>query len=220
MNSLLIPLVVAALLFPNGVAHAAPSAPAKSAASATESSAFAKIAAETDLQVPNAAANGEMSAGIAKGELDDYASHVKWQRQFARDSWDWHLYSTKLLLYVVMSIVAFGLLITYFQFTRDGRKVKRRLPRVPPAGDGGAATEDQQSSASLAREVLTPSSMKIGPAGLEVTSQVIGLLVLGFSLAFFYLYVKIVYPMQEVELQKQAQSAAAPATDADGKAPR
>jgi len=220
MKSLLIPLVAAAFLLPTDAAHAAPSAPAKAAASAAESSAFAKIAAETDRQVPNAVADSVMSPGIAKGDLEDYASHVKWQRQFARDSWDWHLYSTKLLLYVVMSIVAFGLLITYLQFTRDGRKVKRRLHRVTSAVDGGAVTGEQQSSATLAPEIPTPSSMKIGPAGLEVTSQVIGLLVLGFSLAFFYLYVKIVYPMQEVELQKQAQSAAAPATDADGKAPR
>jgi hypothetical protein len=41
------------------------------------------------------------------------------------------------------------------------------------------------------------SSIKVGAGGLELSSQVIGLIVLALSFGFFYLYVKEVYPMVE-----------------------
>jgi hypothetical protein len=41
------------------------------------------------------------------------------------------------------------------------------------------------------------STFKMGPGGLELSSQVIGLIVLTLSFGFFYLYVKEVYPMVE-----------------------
>lgn len=37
---------------------------------------------------------------------------------------------------------------------------------------------------------------------------------LAFSLAFFYFYIKDVYPMQELGLKEQAKAAAAPALQA------
>ena len=217
MRSLVLTLVIGvACGLVGSRAPGAESAPAKPASSAATSAAFSKLAEETDRQIPNAVAGTAMPADLAKGDLEDYAAYVKWQRGFARQSWDWHLFSTKLLLFVVMSIVAFGLAITYLQFTRDGRKARRKKPQSAPAANGTTTTASAVVPDTLADQGK-PSTFKLGPEGLEVTSQVIGLLVLGFSLAFFYLYVKIVYPMQEVELQKQAQSAAAPATEKEKK---
>jgi hypothetical protein len=214
---------------------------------------FAKLAAESsaqaDQQKPNAAAS--LPADLLRKDAEDLAAYVKWQREFARQSWDWHLFSTKLLMYVVLTIVGFGLVITYLQFTRDGRRQIRATrvvgrvapnpagpattmtatnviatvsssvplpaapaPTAPPAPTTPAAAERSPS------ESVSASTVKIGPGGLEVTSQVIGLLVLAFSLAFFYLYVKVVYPMQEVELQRQADSVSAAAPEAGAKTPR
>ena len=145
----------------------------------------------------------------AKADLEDFMKYLRWQREFARQSWDWHLFSTKLLMYVVMAIVAFGLLITYLQFTRDGRKLRRIRKRK-------AAADKPEEAEEAAFDDASPSTLKLGLEGIEITSQVIGLLVLAFSLAFFYLYVKVVYPMQEVELQKQAQSASESPSRGDG----
>ena len=39
-----------------------------------------------------------------------------------------------------------------------------------------------------------------------MTSQIVGLLVLALSVAFFYFYVKEVYPMREIERDKATTS--------------
>ena len=45
---------------------------------------------------------------------------------------------------------------------------------------------------------VTQTSIKLGKDGLEISSPVIGLLVLFLSLGFFYLYLTNVYPINEV----------------------
>lgn len=45
--------------------------------------------------------------------------------------------------------------------------------------------------------------MKVGAAGIEVSSSIVGLLILVISLAFFYLYLENVYPVEPVHLQGQ-----------------
>jgi hypothetical protein len=49
-----------------------------------------------------------------------------------------------------------------------------------------------------AKKTASPTSIKIGRDGLEISSEVIGLLILFFSLGFFYLYLTNVYPIIEV----------------------
>ncbi len=44
----------------------------------------------------------------------------------------------------------------------------------------------------------SPTSIKIGKDGFEISSAVIGLLILFFSLGFFYLYLATVYPITEI----------------------
>lgn len=145
-------------------------------------------------------------------DLKDYAEHIRWQRDFARRSWDWHLFSTQLLMLVVLGIVAFGLLITYLQFTRDVSGPARRKRSAEPAlaTPGTVSTPDvdaQDAAADGTTLVNTSSTLKITTSGLELTSQIIGLMVLGFSLAFFYFYVQVVYPMQELKLHEKANEA-------------
>jgi hypothetical protein len=157
---------------------------------------FAEIAAESERQVHDRGATGLANVDIYRRDLEDRAAYLAWQRQFARDSWRWHLFSTRLLMFVVLVIVGFGLAITYLQFTRE-------LPRARGRADSPGVSEVASSEAPQ-------GTVKIGPGGLEVTSQVIGLLVLALSLGFFYLYVTSVYPMQEARLQEHAEAAEAP----------
>jgi len=126
-------------------------------------------------------------------DVENYAQNLIWQRDFVTRTWEWHLFSTKLLFWIVICIVLFGLGITYVQFRKDYGVRKRRRPR---SND----TSQEQASAEGSF-----SHIKIGAGGLELTSQVIGLFVLILSLAFFYFYVKNVYPMQEIELQRKAE---------------
>lgn len=135
-----------------------------------------------------------------------YVSHLAWQFDFAQRSWNWHFYSTILLFFIVLLIVGFGLRITYLQFQRDyGSR---------PVEGGGASGPTPPSPAGAAT-----STMKLSTAGLELSSQIIGLFVLGFSLAFFYLYVKEVYPIQVLNLNQSNPQTAAAKTTSGGTGP-
>lgn len=205
-------LAALALALAHGAAPAAPAAEGEApgitapgsaapAGSDAASSPFGALAEKARQQAP-VDESERVYRSIGDEDLKDQGAYAKWLRQFARESWEWHLLSTKLLMAVVLGIVVFGLYVTYLQFTRELRKVRIRVRTGPPA------TGQDGNTPPPPAEPVDPvaSKLKIGPEGLEVTSQVIGLLVLAFSLAFFYLYVKEVYPMQEVELQKNAQS--------------
>jgi hypothetical protein len=88
---------------------------------------------------------------------------------------------------MVIGIVGFGLRLTWLQFTRENR-IRTRASGSEPAT--GAETDVKSPPA-------TPSTVKIGPAGIEITSQVIGLLILALSVGFFYLYARYIYPITE-----------------------
>jgi hypothetical protein len=171
-------------------------------------SVFAAVAAEAQASASDANPRPAAFSALVEADAKDLAEYIKWQRQFARESWNWHLSSTKMLMYVVLAIVAFGLFITYLQFTRDDprNRKRRKAGRANPTGAASPAEPVQEAEAPA-------SKFKFGLDGFEMSSQIIGLLVLGFSLAFFYLYVKVVYPMQEVDLQAQAHGAAHSAPD-------
>ena len=193
----------------------APAAPAPvppsadAAAPVGAPSPFAGIAGQLEHEATAAAA----PSTLVRQDREDHAAYLRWQREFSRRSWEWHLHSTRLLMYVVLVIVGFGLFITYLQFTQDRRPRRRgALPATIPSATGG--TDPGQEDHDATTGASPPSSLKLGPAGIEITSQVIGLLVLAFSLAFFYFYIKDVYPMQELGLKEQAKAAATPAMPA------
>jgi hypothetical protein len=110
----------------------------------------------------------------------------EWRKDFNKRSWEWHLLSTKIIFTMVVGTVLFGLFLSYLQFTREERILRRRAKRP-------AATTSEKETPPAS----TGSSIKISATGLELSSQVIGMLILGFSLAFFYLYVENIYPINE-----------------------
>lgn len=181
------------------------------AGAATEDTAAAKLAqlqalsAQVQGQTPVAVAYPTLSAEGSKAveaafvqNVRGGADHDAWKRGFIESSWMWHLWSTGLLFVLVVGIVCFGLYMTYVQFNRDYSAWS-----PPPQGnqpDAAPVGETAAGGAAAARLVPAMHSVKINAGGLELTSQVVGLLVLAFSLAFFYFYVHRVYPMQTEEL--------------------
>ncbi|MDZ7651491.1 MAG: hypothetical protein U5L03_02420 [Burkholderiaceae bacterium] len=159
---------------------------------------FAKAAATAQGQ-PAASDAGPAAAALLKVDLEAQARHLQWQRDYERRGWEWHLLSTQLLFGVVLLIVAFGLYITYAQFRRDYSGWQ------PPAAPDKAGTPTPTVDAAgtpAPRPLPAATTLKLSPAGLEVTSQIVGLIVLALSLAFFFLYVKEVYPIREVEVTR------------------
>jgi hypothetical protein len=157
---------------------------------------------DVSLQVAEAKKQ-EAIALIDAGEYRSRAEYARWQRAQTRAAFEWHALSTRIIFIMVVSIVAFGMFLTYVQFRRDHRLVRDVLgpdPMTPP--DAGPAPLHAASS-----------TLKISATGVEISSQVIGLLLLAFSLAFFYLYLKNVYPIQLVDSRQEA-SQTAPAAKA------
>ena len=147
-------------------------------------------------------AGSDKSSGASRYERDfelEYRDR-EWSHEFRRRSYEWHLLSTRIIFVLVVVIVGFGLFITYLQFSKDytdssyRRKPEESIDPKEAAGDPATPA------------AVTPSrsvtSLKLGPGGLELSSQIIGLAVLAFSLGFFYLYVKNVYPMHEESIAK------------------
>ena len=58
-----------------------------------------------------------------------------------------------------------------------------------------------------AKHAQTQTSIKLGKDGLEISSPVIGLLILFISMGFFYLYLANVYPITEVVGPTSSQTA-------------
>lgn len=136
-----------------------------------------------------------------------YVENLEWQLEFSQRSWSWHFYSTIFLFFIVLLIVAFGLRITYLQFQKDYEPKHGAEGSGPPTDQRKPADGTQEPPPSAGGANTT---MKLSSAGLELSSQIIGLFVLGFSLAFFYLYVKEVYPVQVVNLNQSSTQTVPP----------
>ena len=132
----------------------------------------------------------------------------KWKEEFTERSFRWHLFSTKLIFFLVVAIVIFGLFITYVQFKRDYRDWASHQSHSPTAGV--SAADAGSADAPVVAAAPAVSSIKLGVGTLELSSQVIGLLVLALSLGFFYLYVKEIYPMAESRSAAVATAVARP----------
>ena len=170
--------------------------------------ATAKEVAERNAAGRAAGAPVDASAELAARDEMRIVRSNEWNADFRQRSFEWHLLSTKIIFTLVIVIVVFGLFLTYLQFKKDYTDpVYVRPPTAPPEGDPAAAAAAPATPSPL-RPVTT---MKLGPGGLELSSQLIGLAVLAFSLGFFYLYVKEVYPVHETSL---AASPPAPAPNA------
>lgn len=127
----------------------------------------------------------------AKQYYDSLAQDLELRRQ----AFEWHAFSTKALFWCVIAITAMGLVLSWREFGKYYEPRRQRKPEAAAAAEPGAEAPPQ-------------SVFKVGAQGLEVTSSLIGFLVLSVSLAFFYLYVVNVYPLYELSAA-QATSASA-----------
>lgn len=167
---------------------------------------FDKASTEAKTAIPASGGEAQTTLPLESAQRINkrYVENLEWQLEFSQRSWNWHFYSTIFLFFIVLLIVAFGLRITYLQFQKEYLS-KTSIRGATAATVGGKPAEGTPGQAAGE----TSTTMKLSAAGLELSSQIIGLFVLGFSLAFFYLYVKEVYPVQVIDLnQRNLQSAA------------
>lgn len=120
------------------------------------------------------------TASLSPEMLQEYRRYAM---KNVQSVFNWHLYSTIMIFFMVVIIVLTGLYLSYRQFRMQELAVKRGRDKL-------VATE-------TAAESIT--TLELGKDGLKINSAVIGLIILTISLAFFFLYLKYVYPVQVLD---------------------
>ncbi|HSH76061.1 MAG TPA: hypothetical protein VLA09_10300 [Longimicrobiales bacterium] len=96
----------------------------------------------------------------------------------------WQHFSTRVIFFVVLVIVATGIFFAWVQF-------RKGLKPVAPQRVAG-----EEKGGSPARE--PEHEIEISMQGIRVSSPALGVVILALSLGFFYLYLAYVYPISEV----------------------
>jgi hypothetical protein len=94
---------------------------------------------------------------------------------------EWQLLSSRVIFAVVLVLVGCGIYFAWVQF-RAALLAARRSVKEPAAA------------------VVNPlaTQFEVSAKGVVINSSVLGVVILGLSLAFFYLYLVYVYPIQNV----------------------
>ena len=88
---------------------------------------------------------------------------------------EWQLLSSKIIFTIVILLVCIGVYFSWLQFRMDIKK-------------GNTESSDTSSVTTL----------EASSTGLKVSSPVLGVIILVLSLAFFYLYLVYVFPIEVV----------------------
>jgi hypothetical protein len=96
---------------------------------------------------------------------------------------EWQLLSSRLIFIIVLVLVSAGIYFAAVQFHVAMMTARRNLTLAadaPPAANP------------------LDTKLELSATGVVVNSSVLGVIILGLSLAFFYLYLVYVYPIQNV----------------------
>jgi septal ring-binding cell division protein DamX len=104
----------------------------------------------------------------------------------------WQLLSAKIIFAIVVLLVAIGIYFSWIQFTAGMKKESTS----PPASKATPTETTQDTPAPPQEPAVT--TLEASPSGIKVSSPVLGVILLVISLAFFYLYLVYVYPIEEI----------------------
>jgi hypothetical protein len=105
---------------------------------------------------------------------------------------EWQLLSSRAIFVVVLTLVGAGMYFAAVQFRVAMMHANRRPLKTPAQGSAANPGDVMDVKSTLATQI------EVSAKGLVVNSSVLGVIILGLSLAFFYLYLVYVYPIQNV----------------------
>ena len=109
----------------------------------------------------------------------------------------WQLLSSKIIFVVVIVLVLSGVYFSGVQF-HSSLRAMRAVP-VKPKADKPDVADDTIAKDSSNRIVDYPiTQLEASLQGIKVTSPILGVIILALSFLFFYLYLKYVYPINEI----------------------
>ena len=139
--------------------------------------------------------------------------HQKWLIEHQRTVLGWQHLSTILLFVTAISIVISGMYMSWLQFYTLYIHVKT-TPKAsekptPKAMDkaidkanqsltddpGETPLESRLTADVESSEAIPVNKANLSLSGVEISTPIVGVLILALSLAFFYLYLSLVYPV-------------------------
>lgn len=148
-------------------------------ASAGAGAPTAALAAPSDLAVKAPAkATGAIPTRIPGRGDDDYAA---WVDHFRMRAYEAQFIESRIVFGVVLLIVLCGLAFSGYHLYWTQHRLLRRRGKDAPAPD-----------------IPSGHTLKMGKDGVELSSPVLGLMILGLSVLFLFLYLRFIYPITVV----------------------
>jgi len=109
----------------------------------------------------------------------------------------WQLFSSRAIFVIVLLLVGAGIYFAAVQF-HVALSTARGGAKPAAAKDGEGAVVDAAKESDKPGAGALNTQLEITAKGLIVNSSVMGVVILALSLAFFYLFLVYVYPIQNV----------------------
>ena len=103
------------------------------------------------------------------------------------ETFQWQMFTTKVIFFVVIFIVILGVFTSIVQFYHS----------VPPSSLIQRIKKPDPNDAET--PATAPTELEVSLSGVKIKSQLIGVVIFAMSIVFFYLYVANVYPITEVK---------------------
>lgn len=121
--------------------------------------------------------------------LKSNSDYAVWQNDYTKRIFEHQNTYTVVIFVVVNLLVVSGLFFAWIQFNATlhlSRHIRASTRRV--SKEAGNQEADTSS--------WTVQQFKVGPDGVAISSSFIGLIILGFSMGFYLMYLKYVYPIR------------------------
>ena len=136
-----------------------------------------------------------VQAGVGDSLAYGNADPIWLQKKLALDiyhmehemrAYQFQYYTSLIIFIMVLIIVALGLYLSYRQFTLTERLAEKAAKKKVIPGE----TEISKDP------LFSTSSLELNKDGFKINTAVIGLMILIISLAFFFLYLNVVYKIE------------------------
>jgi hypothetical protein len=147
---------------------------------------------------PDAAATAP--SPLQQEAMDAQLKYQIYSWKHAQEVFECQYWSGIVIFWVSVLLVVAGLVFAAWQLRYSMRLgVKRmQLMDAHAAVLNAAAAAGNEAAANAVACEPSDTTLKISATGLEVHSATLGVIILAFSMGFFYMYLKYVYPIQLV----------------------
>lgn len=135
-----------------------------------------------------------------------YKKNIYWQAQEAlKDrtaTYAWQHRTSRWIFFIVVLVVLIGITFSAAHFYNAMRRENRLLALQEKKQERKKQPETGKEGDDKQPETDTATSIEVSSSGIKISSSLVGIIVLFFSLLFFFLYLKFVYPINETKLDR------------------